>query len=253
MLLANMTKSGKLRRIITLTRDIPKSVSKSPRAMDQLMDCFVQGAEETLNKDANYDYLAYVFADLSKFEEGRTYFTMKQNYDCLVPITKLTVFTEHKSDIRRRGVTSTIKNIAFDIPSHPMLLAEEEVNLLPYILLPIMGPEEYPEDEAAAMLPDLQLLPPDKKRDIDDIILTHLEILLLLTTTRQGRDQMRQAQVYPVVRECHLHVDNEDVREGCERLVQMLMRDEEGDSTFPEAVTQSGSGEDEDGKIINLF
>jgi hypothetical protein len=256
MLLANMAKSDRLRRIINLTRDIPKSVSKSARAMDQLMDCFVQGAEGRLNKDANYDYLAYLFADLSKFQEGRAYFTMKQNYDCVLPLTKLIVFTEHKSDIRRRGVASTIKNTAFDIASHPMLLAEKEVNLLPYILLPIMGPEDYSEDEAAAMLPDLQLLPPDKKRDIDDIIMTHLEILLLLTTTRQGRDLMRQVQVYPVVRECHLHINSEDVREGCDRLVQMLMRDEEEEastSTLLEAMARAVDEENEDEKIINIF
>ena len=31
------------------------------------------------------------------------------------------------------------------------------------------------------------------------------------------------------MREAHLHVEDEGVREGCERLVQVLMRDEEGD------------------------
>ncbi|KAL2005030.1 hypothetical protein VTN00DRAFT_2880 [Thermoascus crustaceus] len=263
MLLANLAKSDSLKRLLTLTRRVPKPVSESAKAMDQLMDCFVKGAEGTLNNNADYDYLSYLFADISKTEEGRKYFTTRQEYDSVVPITKLTVFTEHKSDVRRKGVASTIKNVAFDIPSHPMLFSEDEVNLLPYILLPITGPEEFTDEETAAMLPDLQLLPPDKKRDSDEtIITTHLETLLLLTTTREGREKMRAVNVYPIIRECHLHVDNEDVREGCDRLVQVLMRKEEGEGDAEaeemakaraQAMSEAQSGQDDDEKVVEVF
>lgn len=226
------------------------------------MDCFVKGAEGTLNKSANFDYLSYFFADMSKSEEGRAYFTSRQDYDGVVPVTKLTVFTEHKSSIRRRGVASTIKNVAFDIPFHPTLFSEDEANLLPYILLPIMGPEEFSEEESMAMLPDLQLLPPDKQRDSDNgIVTTHLETLLLLTTTREGRDIMREIKVYPIIRECHLHVEDEGVREACDRLVQVLMRDEEGEGNQDEAQIEAQSRtmagkqkrQADDEKIVELF
>jgi hypothetical protein len=40
---------------------------------------------------------------------------------------------------------------------------------------------------------------------------------------------LREVQVYPIVRETHLQVDDDGVREACERLVQVLMRDEEGE------------------------
>ena len=40
---------------------------------------------------------------------------------------------------------------------------------------------------------------------------------------------LRSTGVYFVIRECHLAVEDEGVREGCERLVQVLMRDEEGE------------------------
>ncbi|KAJ5975183.1 Oligopeptide transporter OPT superfamily [Penicillium waksmanii] len=229
-LLANMAKSSALQKLFAVKRRIPENVSTSANAIDQLMDCFVKGAEGGLNKNANFDYLSYFFADLSQTEEGRKYFTTRQEYDGVVPITKLTVFTEHKSDIRRKGVASTIKNVAFDIDSHPMLFDEDAANLLPYLLLPITGPEEYSDEDMLSMLPDLQLLPPDKKRDSDPtIITTHVETLMLLTTTRAGRDLMRQVKVYPVVRECHMNVDDENVQEACDRLVQVLMRDEEGE------------------------
>lgn len=226
------------------------------------MDCFVKGAEGTLNKSANFDYLSYFFADISKSEEGRAYFTSRQDYDGVVPVTKLTVFTEHKSSIRRRGVASTIKNVAFDIPFHPTLFSEDEANLLPYILLPIMGAEEFTEEESMAMLPDLQLLPPDKQRDSDNgIVTTHLETLLLLTTTREGRDIMREIKVYPIIRECHLHVEDEGVREACDRLVQVLMRDEEGEGNQDEAQIEAQSRamadaqkrQADDEKVVELF
>lgn len=261
-MLANLTKADDLKKLITSKRKIPDSVSSSPNAMDQLMDCFVKGAEGTLNKSANFDYLSYFFADMSKSEEGRAYFTSRQDYDGVVPVTKLTVFTEHKSSIRRRGVASTIKNVAFDLPFHPTLFSEDEANLLPYIILPIMGPEEFTEEESMAMLPDLQLLPPDKQRDSDNgIVTTHLETLLLLTTTREGRDIMREIKVYPIIRECHLHVEDEGVREACDRLVQVLMRDEEGEGNQDEAQIEAQSRamadaqkrQAEDEKVVELF
>ncbi|KAI9803119.1 MAG: hypothetical protein M1833_001190 [Piccolia ochrophora] len=245
MLLANLAKSDEVKRVLTLPRAVPKDLSSSKNAMDQLMDCFVKGAEGRYNKKADYDYLAYFFADIAKFSEGRKYFVTEQAYDSVIPLSKLIVFTEHKSSIRRRGVASAIKNVCFDIPSHSLLFSSSSINLLPYILLPIMGPEEYPEEEMLAFPPDLQLLPPDKTRDDDaTILLTHLETLLLLTTTRKGRALMRESNVYPIVRETHVHVEDEGVREACERLVQVLMRDEAGEGR---------DGEDgEEGKLAEL-
>ena len=127
-------------------------------------------------------------------------------------------------------MASTIKNVAFEIDAHPRFLDEDEINILPYLLLPIMGSEEYDEEDSMSMLADLQLLPPDKQREPDHaIIQTHVETLMLLTTSRRGRDILREVKVYPIIRETHLHVENDDVREACERLVQVLMRDEEGE------------------------
>ncbi|OJJ45536.1 hypothetical protein ASPZODRAFT_120023 [Penicilliopsis zonata CBS 506.65] len=258
MLMANLAKHDKFQKILTLKRKVPDPVSKSPNALDQLMDCFVKGADGTLNKNANFDYLSYVFADLSRSEEGRRYFLSKQEYDSVIPITKLIVFTEHQSDIRRKGVASTIKNVTFDVPSHPMLISEDETNLLPYILLPVTGPEEFSIEDSADMLADLQFLGPDKKRDSDNtIIVTHLETLLLLTSTREGRDKMREISVYPIIRECHLNVDDEEVKEACDRLVQVIMRDEEGEESeaAKELDTQANlmQNQDDDHKVEELF
>jgi hypothetical protein len=230
MLLANLAKKDSLKSILDIRQSAPEALSSDDCVMNQLMDLFVKGQDGEFNKKADFDYLAYVFADLSKHDEIRKYFLTEQKYDGVVPLTKIRVFTEHKSDVRRKGVASTIKNVAFDIDSHPAVLDEDGINILPYVLLPITGNEEYEVEDTMDMLPDLQLLSPDKQRDSDkNNILTHVETLTLLTTTREGRDLLRRVKVYPIVRETHLRVDDEGVREACERLVQVLMRDEEGE------------------------
>lgn len=236
MLLANMSKHDSFRRVLALRRDVPKPLSTSPFAVDQLLDLFVKGAEGSYNEKANFDYLCYVFADLSKYEEGRKYFLAPRAEDeNIIPLSKVIVFTETKSTIRRRGVASTIKNCSFDTEVHEPLIADPStadnaLGLLPYILLPLMGPEEYSDEDTEGMLDELQLLPPGKEREPQhDITKIHLDTLMLLTTTRPGRDRLREVKVYPVVRELHLQTEDDEVREYCDRLVQVIMRDEEGE------------------------
>jgi hypothetical protein len=242
MLLANMAKDDSLQRVLELKRSVPKELSTSEWAMDQLMDCFVKGAAGAYNKDADYDYLSYFFADLAKFSKGREYLTTPQEHDeNIIPITKIQVFTDHASHIRRLGVASTIKNAAFLVPAHPVLLSNLNpdpalpapsigANLLPYILLPLMGPEEYSDEDTEGMLDELQLLEPDKERETDkEIMKVHLETLLLLSTTQESRAMLRQVKIYPIIRECHMHVDDDGVREACDRVVQVIQRREEGE------------------------
>lgn len=228
MLLANLTKWDGLKSVIDRRQKAPEALGSDDSVLNQLMDLFVKGQDGGYNKAADFDHLAYAFADLAKHAEVRQYLLRAQSYDGVVPLSKLLVFTEHASGVRRKGVASTIKNAAFEVPAHPDLLDGDGVNILPYVLLPIMGSEEYDVDETMDMLPDLQLLPPDKKRDDDPaIIQTHLETLMLLTTSREGRELMRRVKVYPIVRETHARVSDEAVKEACDRLVQVIMRDEE--------------------------
>lgn len=275
MLLANMAKDDSLQRVLELKRDVPKELSTSKWAMDQLMDCFVKGAAGAYNKDADYDYLSYFFADLAKFPKGREYLTTPQEHDNnIIPITKIQVFTDHASHIRRLGVASTIKNAAFHVPAHPVLLSNLNpdpalphpsigANLLPYILLPLMGPEEYPDEDTDGMLEELQLLEPDKEREKDtEIMKAHIETLLLLSTTREARDVLRKVMIYPIIRECHLQVEDEDVREACDRVVQIIQRKEEGEEEDIPTGIGADSGrmvelngddeEDEDEKIVDI-
>jgi hypothetical protein len=251
MLLANLVKWEGFENMLQRKQTPPEELGSDDLILNQLMDLFVKGQDGTYNKKANFDYLAYVFADLAKHEEIRKFFVEPQSYDGVIPLTKLKVFTEHKSHTRRQGVASTIKNVAFDVASHPAFLDEAQIDLLPYVLLPIIGGEEYDPDDALAMLPDLQLLPPDKQRESDPtIVQTHVETLMLLTTTREARDLMREVKVYPIIRETHLRVNDESAQEACERLVQVLMRDEEGEESTENRVQEIEN--DEDNQLVEV-
>lgn len=253
ILLANLAKDDLITAVFGISLDLAddeKKVFALNNAMDCLMDCFVKGFDRTLNKYANYDYLAYFFSDISRFELGRNYFITEQAYDNVVPISKLLVFTEkYDSKIRREGVASTIKNSLFDIDSQHKLVHDEEINILPFILLPIAGPEEMNEDDMFNLPDELQLLPEDKKREpVETILSTHLESLLLLCTRREMRDHLREKSVYPLVRELHKVSDSEDITELCDRVVQLLMRDE------AKAVEEEEDDEDEDDdKIVEIL
>jgi hypothetical protein len=262
MLISNLAKSPSVSKLLDLQRVVPQPISSSPNVIDQLLDCFVKGADGKYNKEADYDYLCYLFADLAKLEAGRKHFLdpraegTGEDNEHVIPLSKMVVFTEHASTIRRRGVASTIKNVTFEISAHPTLIDAHAVNILPYIILPLMGNEEYDLDDTEGMLDECQLLPPDKEREKqNDIICIHLETLLLLTTTKEGRTRLRDIKVYPIIRELHSHVEDENVAEGCDRLVQILMRDEEGDPVSePHTVDESRVKEiDEDDEIVDIL
>jgi hypothetical protein len=249
MLLANLAKSDSMSRLITAERAVPnKDLSTSKRVMDQLLDLFAKGAEERYNKNANYDYLAYFFADMARFPSGQTYFTTPHpTPTSSLPLTSLTVFISHSSSVRRQGVASAIKNSSFALSSHQSLLgltsdskaltvdadaaavtAAEDTDILPYLLRSIIsGADNYTDEESDKLPEDLQLLDPDFKREEDtEILKTHLETILIFTGTREGREALRTRGVYPVVRECHAGVDDEEIRDVCDRIVQIIMRDE---------------------------
>ncbi|KAJ3041325.1 hypothetical protein HK097_002289 [Rhizophlyctis rosea] len=158
---------------------------------------------------------------------------------------------EHEDKIRRGGCISAVKNGAFDVDGHEGLLFDEELNLLPYLLLPLSGPEEYTDEEMDGMPDELQLLEDDKKREPDPKLRVKLiETLLLFATTRKGRDYLRAKKVYPVIQKLHLQEQSDEVKEVIERLVNMIMRDEAPEGTV--AATAGGAAAASVGKDLAI-
>jgi len=122
--------------------------------------------------------------------------------------------------------------------------------------------------ETEELLAELQFLGPEHRREEDiKIIRNHLETLFLIVTKggEMGKNTIKEAGAYVIIRELHLEVEDEAVREVCERVVQVLMGDEvDGEDTQNRQrrlgaasggtmVTQREAEEDDDDQIVEIF
>ncbi|NXI42382.1 HGH1 protein, partial [Galbula dea] len=166
-----------------------------------------------------------LLCNLSQLPEGRR--GLLDRSRCSVQ--RLLPFTQYKdSVVHRRGIVGALRNCCFEYEDHEWLLGEE-VDILPFLLLPLAGPEELPEDEMERLPVDLQYLPQDKLREEEpDIRRMLLEAMLLLTATRAGRQMVRDKGTYVVLRELHRWEQEPEVLGACEKLIQVLIGDEPG-------------------------
>uniref|UniRef100_A0A8C8VSV4 Protein HGH1 homolog n=1 Tax=Peromyscus maniculatus bairdii TaxID=230844 RepID=A0A8C8VSV4_PERMB len=131
-----------------------------------------------------------------------------------------------ESLVRTGGVMGTLQNRSFKHRHHTWLLGPQ-VDILPFLLLPLAGPEEFSEEEMDRLPVDLQYLPPDKQREPDaDIRKMLIEAIMLLTATAPGRQQIRDQGAYLILRELYNWEPEADVRIACEKLIQVLIGDE---------------------------
>ncbi|SCZ90269.1 BZ3500_MvSof-1268-A1-R1_Chr1-3g01882 [Microbotryum saponariae] len=212
-------------------------------ALELLLEVFLKGEGKQYNPNANYDFLASVFANVSTIPLGRSFLLSTTSPDAEPPLVKLISFTEHPSTIRRGGVASCIKNSAFQKAGHTRLVVPSNdqppasgcIDLLPQMLLPLCGPEEFDIDVMDELPDVLQLLPDTKKREPDAAIrLILVETLVLLASTRLCREAMRKRGVYAVIRAAHLAETVDKVTEPMVRLVNLLMRDEDESTALEE-------------------
>lgn len=103
--------------------------------------------------------------------------------------------------------------------------------------------------------PELQFLPPTKKREPDPVIrLIHVETLLLLCTSFWGREYLRSHGVYEVVRALHNSEKEDKISEHIIRLVAFLKRDE-GEETKKDDLGDASAAnddDDEDNQIVEI-
>ncbi|KAI6001225.1 hypothetical protein EDD15DRAFT_2385862 [Pisolithus albus] len=269
MLLSNITASyyTPLSRSGTCPAPVPYPSGEQHEilALPLLIDAFVQGATLDQSGDksnrarkGDLHFLSSAFANISTSPAGRLFFVTPRPTDPVkpssaleYPLAKILPFTEHQDIIRRGGVASTLKNCAFHAPAHKAILSPETdlapvppstvaapgIDALPYILLPLAGPEELDLEDQEKLPPALQFLPSTKKREPDPVLrLTHVETLLLLCTTRWGREYMRTHGVYEIVRGAHLEEAVDKVSEHIERLVQLVKGEEDPETIDDDAV-----------------
>ncbi|WVO16916.1 hypothetical protein L204_104602 [Cryptococcus depauperatus] len=256
-------------------------------AVRALVQAFEDGASEGVKdgkgkRKGECHFLASVFANISMTPSTRQALLTPQppfprpiesqpSEDDEPLLSKIVVYTGHPDTIRRGGALGCIKNCAMDRANMGWLLASEEdrvklpndpsrlikgVDVLPWVLAPIMGPEEYDVDEMEQLPPTLQFLPPEKEREKDTVLrMMCIEILLLLATTFTGRETLRKRGVYWVVRNLHKVETDQQIGDTIERLVGLLQRDE-GKETKEDHVeelvkgmTKNDAGEEEMGEL----
>lgn len=178
---------------------------------------------DKFNPNANLHFLGPLLSNLSQLEQARD--QILDHSRCV--IQRLLPFTQFEgSVVRRGGVIGTLRNCCFDHKHHEWLLSEE-VDILPFLLLPLAGPEELSEEENEGLPLDLQYLPEDKQREADpELRKMLLETLLLLCATARGRQTLRGKQVYPLMRELHKWESTEEGKRSVEKLIHVLIGDE---------------------------
>ncbi|CAO3625988.1 unnamed protein product [Mucor fragilis] len=230
MLLSNMTKfEPTCVKVINSKAELVEGLVESTRLLDQLVEVFHKGYKKEYNPEAEFHFLASVFSNVSSIRLGRVFMIEPAPADKLSPLTKIQIFTEDRNVIRRGGVDSVIKNCCFETREHERLLDPNDINVLPFILLPLCGNEEYDMEEFEQFPEEIQMLDDDKKRENDRMLREMLlESIILLGSTRYGRDYLRQKQVYRVIQRLHIQETDEDLKEHCVTIVDLLIRDEDG-------------------------
>lgn len=94
-------------------------------------------------KGAKLDYVGPILSNLSQHSRGRQMICNQK----IALFQRILPFTHHDdSVVRRGGAVGLVKNVCFDTGMHEWLLSAK-VDVLPFILLPLTGHEEFAEDE----------------------------------------------------------------------------------------------------------
>ncbi|XP_027022222.1 protein HGH1 homolog [Tachysurus fulvidraco] len=200
--------------------DVLHELQEQNIGMAKIVEIF---CTEGFNKKASLHYLGPLLSNLTQLPEARHFILDRDR--CV--IQRLLPYTQYEASVSRRGgVVGTLRNCCFDHSHHEWLLSDA-VDILPFLLLPLAGPEELSEEENEGLPVDLQYLPEDKTREDDpDIRKMLIETLLLLTATKVGRQLLKKKNVYPIMREFHKWEKEPHVISACEKLIQVLIGDE---------------------------
>ncbi|CEP18518.1 hypothetical protein [Parasitella parasitica] len=252
MLLSNMTKlESTCVKVIQSSAAPVDGLSKSTRLLDQLIEAFHKGVKKEYNPKAEFHCLASVFSNVSSIRLGRLFMIEPAPVDNFSPLTKIQIFTENPNVVRRGGADSVIKNCCFETREHERLLDPDAINVLPFILLPLCGNEEYDMEEFEQFPEEIQLLDNDKKREVDRTLCNLLlDSIILLTSTRFGREYLRNKQVYRVIQRFDLQVTDEDVKSRCVTIVDMLIRNEDSAEILEAKPQMDDEDEDEDEDMV---
>lgn len=185
------------------------------------------------NENSDYwEHISSLLCNISRFENGRNLILNKSNQ-----ITEKLLHQIHCSNpVRRKGAIGSIRSCLFDEGVHWWMV--DEINILFYLLLPLITPTPFSEREKKGM--DERLVQeaenPLKVVEKDlEVMKLLLECVLLLCQKRVMREAMRRKKVYAIVKNLDLVVEDEDVSSVIFEIVNFLERDESFDDERDDA------------------
>uniref|UniRef100_H3GFD9 Protein HGH1 homolog n=1 Tax=Phytophthora ramorum TaxID=164328 RepID=H3GFD9_PHYRM len=254
MLLANVTTTPEGAKALLGydEKHTDASIALREKKIRTLTNSFLQGEPEPDGVDSTtgepkwddeYQYVANILANISQLEQGRD-FLLKMRQSTSLAGALLTQLKSPNA-VRRRGVTAALKNLCFDTDNHFYLY--DQLDIPTHMMYLLAGPEELDEDDKMGMNPIVYSQGNKKKREKDRLVrLAAVDCLLLLCTTRNGRKELRRKKVYPIIREAHLVEPDEEIGDQIYKLVDFLIRDEEGEEPdWDEVRTKSFAAEQE--------
>uniref|UniRef100_A0A1E1X597 Protein HGH1 homolog n=1 Tax=Amblyomma aureolatum TaxID=187763 RepID=A0A1E1X597_9ACAR len=175
------------------------------------------------SSDQKYDHLSFVFSNLSQLDNVRRWFLNQAAKRIQKVFPFLTLQT---STVRKHGAAGVMRNCCFETESNEWLLSPD-VDILPRLLYPLVGPEELDDDEMEKLPLELQYLGSDKQREGNPEIRQMLiEAITQLCATKNCREQIKNSGAYYVLRELHKVESCRPVVVACENLVDILISDE---------------------------
>lgn len=134
-------------------------------------------------------------------------------------------------------------SLLFDKDDHWWMLYD--VNVLNYLLMPIVDPTPFTDKEKEGMDPLLwmQAENPDKKVEPEqDILKMLIECLQLLCQRRGIREELRKRKVYYIIRNMDSKTEVEEINAAVYEVVNLLICDE--DPSVPVDTYQNQSAEE---------
>ncbi|KAI8506776.1 Protein hgh1 [Branchiostoma belcheri] len=217
---------------------ILSNVTREESGAERVLDSLVKGdvglakvvevfCQEGYNKKGKQlHYIGPMLSNLTQLSEARQFVL---DHDRCV-IQRLLPFTQYQgSVIRRGGIVGALKNCCFETAHHQWLLSDD-VDILPFLMLPLAGPEEFAEDEMEKLPDELQYLGEDKQREEEpNIRQMLLETLLQLCATKHGRKTLRDKHVYYILRELDNWETQAELKEAAQNVIHVLISDEPED------------------------
>ncbi|KFM75683.1 Protein FAM203A, partial [Stegodyphus mimosarum] len=206
---------------LTTHLDIYKDVSEIVPSEELLNTLMKYLCARDSNIKKKYEYLNFIFSNITRIPGGRRLFMKNDNYiHNLVENLK-----SYDSFNRCLGAALTLRNCCFDTDNHKRLL--DDLNILPVLLYPLMGSEQYEENEVEQLPIECQYLDDHKKRiQFPEVRNALVQALSLLCNSEYGWNYLKSHGVYFVARELHLWEETDIVSEHIETLVSYMLVNE---------------------------